>query len=223
MKNILYTIIVLIAFCACDQGGVIDGGIHSPNVNKTTLAYLQDNAKFDTVLILFEKANLLPELEKKGTTICIPTDYSVNYYIKQIQQQKRIEQGDENLKYAYADFINEFDLYKDSLKMYIMNQPIGRLELEQKSYLMKNLLGEDVELSLKKSPLYNEWLPNINVKLVHYKWVKNGLDIGDEEVAVADKDIENICQTSGILTTNGVLHVLEDTHQFFFNSRQTLK
>lgn len=88
---------------------------------------------------------------------------------------------------------------------------------------MKNLLGEDVELSLKKSPLYNEWLPNINVKLVHYKWVKNGLDIGDEEVSVADKDIENICQTSGILTTNGVLHVLEDTHQFFFNSRQTLK
>lgn len=223
MKNIFYSVIVLITLCSCGQGSVIDGGVHSPYVNKSILAFLQENAKFDTILILFEKAELLPELEKQGTTICIPTDYSVNYYIRQIQAQKRIEQGNENLKYTYADFINEFDLFKDSLKMYVVNQTIGRTELESKPYLGKSLLGNDVELSLKKSPLYNEWLPNINVKLVHYKWVKNGLDPEGEEVLPADKDIENICQTSGILTTNGVLHVLEDTHRLFFNSRTTLK
>lgn len=219
MKNIIYLIILLATFCACENN-IIDEGIHDPKVNKTTLEYLQLNAKFDTVLILFERANILEELGKENTTVCVPTNYSVNRFVKQIQTQKRKEQNDENLKYTFTDLMNDFEQYKDSMKMYIIKDDrIGRRELEAKSVLTKSFLGNEVQLSLKESPLYSEWLPNIGVKFVHYRWVKNGLDPENVQVPLEDRDVENICQTSSILTTNGVLHVLEDTHNLFFNRR----
>lgn len=219
MKNIIYSIILLVAFAACDDG-ITDGGVQDPKVNMTTLEFLQLNAKFDTVLILFDRAGILNELGKPKTTACVPTDYSINRFVIQIQTQKRKENNDENLKYTFTDLMNDFEQYKDSMKMYIIkDETIGRGELESKPYLTKCLLGTDMQLSLKESPLYNEWLPNIGVKLLHYKWVKNGLDPENVETPLPDRDIENICQTSGIITTNGALHVLEDTHNLFFNRK----
>ncbi len=218
MKNLIYTIILLIAACSC-QEGIIDGGLHPATVDQTTQEFLNTNEKFDTVKILFDRAGLTDQL-KGNNTVIVPTDYTVDRYVKQLQSQFRREQNDENLIYTFADLLNDFDQYQDSMKMYIVNSPIGRTELEEKPYLTKSLLGNDVEISLKETQLYTEWFPNSKPKLVYYKWVKNGLDPVDTEVSAADRDISNICQTSSILTRNGVLHVLEDTHNLFFNKRQ---
>ena len=120
--------------------------------------------------------------------------------------------------------INDFDLFKDSLKMYIVPQLVTRTELAASTGGLietKSLLGNNVEISLLATKLYTEWLPNSDVKLIHYKSVINGLDPADvNSVPTEDQDVDNICQTTGILTTTGVLHVLEDTHSLFFNKRK---
>src|SRR5665647_2331540 len=120
MKKIIYAFLLLVAICSCKKN-LIDGGVHSPNVNKTTLEFLQTQAKFDTVLILFDKAGLLDQLNKPNSTVIIPTDYSVNRYVLQIRAQLRQEQDDENLQYTFSDLLNDFGTYKDSMKMYIVN------------------------------------------------------------------------------------------------------
>lgn len=219
MKKTIYAILLFITACSCSKN-LIDGGIHSPNVDKTTLEFLQSQAKFDTVMILFQKAGLLDQLNKSNSTVFIPTDYSVHRYVLQIRTQLRIIKDDENLQYTFSNLLTDFDTYKDSMKMYIVNQRIGREELTSK-ISAKSLLGNDVEIALLTTKLYTEWLPNSEPKLVHYKWVKNGLDPEDNNsVPEAEKDVDNICQTSGIITTTGVVHVLEDTHNLFYNKRQ---
>ena len=222
MKKIIYALLLLVTVYSC-QDNLIDGGVSSANVNKTTVEYLNSNAKFDTVMILFKKAGLLDQLDKPNSTVFIPTNYSVNQYIKQIQAQKQVEMNDENLKYTFNDLMNDFDLFKDSLKMYVVNQYIDRTKLAAATNGVietKSLLGNDVEVSLLSTKLYTEWLPNSDVKLIHYKSVINGLDPADDSTTpVADRDVDNICQTTGIITTTGVLHVLEDTHNLFFNKR----
>lgn len=223
MKKILYALLFLGSVYSC-QDNLIDGGIHSTAPLKiTTVEYLNSQAKFDTVMILFNKAGLLDQLNKLNATVIIPTDYSVNQYVLQIQAQKRIEQNDENLKYTFKDLMNDFDLFKDSLKMYIVNQRVTRDVLSTTTngaIETKSLLGNDVEVSLVSTLLYTQWLPNSDVKLIHFKNVINGLDPADNStIPLEDQDVDNICQTSGIVTSTGVLHVLEDTHSLFFNKR----
>jgi len=128
MKKILYALLLLGTVYSC-QDNLIDGGIHSTAPLKiTTVEYLNSQAKFDTVMILFNKAGLLDQLNKQNATVIIPTNYSVNQYVLQIQAQKRIEQNDENLKYTFKDLMNDFDLFKDSLKMYMQQQQMGLLK-----------------------------------------------------------------------------------------------
>jgi len=222
MKNIIYALLLLLTVYSCEDN-LIDGGVSSATVNKTTVEFLLTQAKFDTVMILFEKAGLFDQLNMQNATVIIPTNYSVIQYVKQIQAQKRIEQDDENLKYTLTDLLNDFDLIKDSMKMYIVNQRITRDELITASngrIETTSLFGNDAEIALTATKLYTEWLPNSDVKLIHFKSVINGLDPDDNSaISAEDKDVDNICQTTGILTTTGVLHVLEDTHNLFFNKR----
>lgn len=225
MKKIIYALILLVGVYSCSEN-LIDGGVRTANVNKTTVEYLRSNAKFDSVLILFEKAGIMSQLDKQNTTVIVPTDYSIIQFVKQIQDQKRRAADDENLRYTFSDLVNEFDLYKDSMKIYIVNQYIDRTKLASVAdgkIQTKSLLGNDVEIALTETKLYTEWLPNSDVKLIHYKYVINGLDPDDNNgIPNTDKDVDNICQTTGIITTTGVLHVLEDTHNLFFNKRPRL-
>ncbi len=220
MKNIIYSLLIL-AVCSCERGP-IDGGVHSPHVNKTTLEYLRGIAKFDTVLILFEKAGLLDQLENKNTVV-VPTNYSIHFYLIELQKQMRFEANDENLKYGFSEFMRDFDTYKDSMKMYIIPGELIDYQLldseSSYSHFTKNLLGNEVQFSLEKTSLYTEWFPNLDPRLLIYKWVRDGLDPTTGKIPESERDLSNICQTQSILTTNGVLHVLEDDHDLFFSIR----
>lgn len=221
MKKIIYTFLLLATIYSC-QNNLIDGGLQSTEpVKMTTLDYLSANHKFDTILMLYKKAGLLDLLNKQNATIIMPTNYSVTQYVKQIKEERR--KGDENAKYTFDSLLVNVNLYKDSLKMYIVDHPITKSDLLAVPTGLietKSLFGNDVELSLVKTTLYSEWLPNSDVRLIYYKNVINGLDPTDNSsVPNKDKDVPNVCQTTGIMTTTGVLHVLEDKHNLFFNKR----
>lgn len=223
MKKIIYYICMLSLVCfiySCDDD-FIDGGTTSPNVDKTTVDFLKGHGKFNSMMKLMEEAGLLAEMNNPGVTVVIPTDYTVNRYVTQWAIKVRKELNDENYPFNFDSLMVRLPEFRDSLAMYIIPKKIDRSDLEGKtnfSEITQSLLGNEIQMALKKTLLYTEWLPNSQNYLLHYTWVINGLD--PEETAgmpTEDLDKGNVCQTSGLITTTGILHVLEDDHNLFFN------
>lgn len=205
---------------SCDED---DSQFASAYVDSNTTDYLRANRFqiFSMSLDLFEKAGYLDLLNQKGVTVFMPTNYSIKHYLKQKEFILHEETGDETLTYTYEDLLKELPQIKDSLKMYIVEQEVNRSNLEKASgeaVNVKNMLGCDMNISLKKTKLYTEEVPNSVNKYLYYTFIINGLDQG-KDVLPADKDVSNYCQTSGLITQTGILHVLRDEHPLFFNKR----
>lgn len=200
-----------------------DSQLASAYVDSNTTDYLRANRFqiFSMSLDLFEKAGYLDLLDQKGVTVFMPTNYSIKHYLKQKEFILHEETGDETLTYTYEDLLKELPQIKDSLKMYIVEQEVNRSNLEKTSgeaANVKNMLGCDMNISLRKTKLYTEEVPNSVNKYLYYTFIINGLDQGDN-VLSRDKDVSNYCQTSGLITQTGILHVLRDEHPLFFNKR----
>jgi hypothetical protein len=209
-------------FCASCDDHFLDGGTHNPNVNVSTVDYLRGNYKFEKILTMYEKAGMLQDLNEKNVTVFMPTDYTVDRYLIQKRIAYRAQIRDENYPYNFDTLLVHMPEYRDSLAMYIVKEPINRSDLSQP--LLKNSkLGSEMQIYLEESRLYTEWLPNSKPWLLYYKWVRNGLDKPGEITPPNDRDITNMCQTSGIITTTGILHVMEDVHNLFYNQRRTVE
>ena len=222
MKKIIYILLIaLIGITYSCEDSYIDGGLADPNVNKTTVDFLKEHGKFDTIMYMMEKADLLDEINRTSNTVVIPTDYSVVRYVEQWKIKVQKEMNDENYPFTFDSLMVRFPEFRDSLSMYILPQSINRVDLEKKSnysVIIESQLGNEVQMALKETLLYTEWLPNNKNHLLHYTWVINGLDPEDTEgMSEEDLDKGNTCQTSGLITTTGILHVLEDAHNLFFN------
>lgn len=222
MKLIKFILLFIIAspiFTSCDKDD--DGELTSAYVDSNTTDYLRANqfGIFSIALDLFEKAGYLDLLDKKGVTVFMPTNYSIKHYMKQKEFMLQQETGNETLPYTYDDLIRDLPQFKDSLKMYVVEQQINRSDLEKisgEAVTVKNMLGCDMNISLKKTKLYTEQVPNSVNKYLYYTFIINGLDTSDNEPA-KDKDVSNYCQTAGLITKTGILHVLRDEHPLFFN------
>lgn len=198
-----------------------DSQLTSAYVDSSTTDYLRANRFqiFSMSLDLFEKAGYLNLLDQKGVTVFMPTNYSIKHYMKQKELILHEETGDETLTYTYEDLLKELPQIKDSLKMYIVEQEVNRSNLERmtgEAVTVKNMLGCDMNISLRKTKLYTEEVPNSVNKYLYYTFIINGLD-ESSNVLPKDKDVSNYCQTSGLITQTGILHVLRDEHPLFFN------
>jgi hypothetical protein len=221
MKNYIYFLVIAVLCVSCDNH-FIDGGLHNPEVNVSTVDYLKGNYKFEKILTLYEKAGMLQDLNEKNITVFMPTDYTVDRYVVQMRIAYRAKMRDENYPYNFDTLVVHLPEFRDSLAMYIIQEPINRSNLAQ-PLLKKSKLGSEMQIYLEESLLYTEWLPNSKPLFLHYKYVINGLDKPGEITPPADRDIVNMCQTSGIVTTTGILHVLEDIHNMFYNQRRTVE
>lgn len=221
MKTLKFIILMVCcsAFFACSED---DAELCSAYVDMNTTDYLRKNQFqiFTMSLELFEKAGYLDLLDKEGVTVFMPTNYSIKHYLAQKTAILQEETGDENLEYTFDDLIEDLPQVGDSLKMYIVDQKINRSDLEKmdgESVTVKSMLGCEMNIRLKQSKLYTEWVPNAVNKYLYYTFIINGLDPDTGTVPVEDKDVTNYCQTSGLITKTGILHVLRDEHPLFFN------
>lgn len=216
---------IILAVCcsilsACQKDDYInDGGKANANVNMTTYDFLKSNPKFDSLIKVIDHAGLKDEVNS-GITFFASTNYSVAAYVASKKREKIIETGDENISFGIND-ISVQDL--DSLRMYMFDGAIGRDKLTTKSTFFENKFGPIANVRFminlrRDATTYSNYLDYVDY--VRFTEVVGTVDADLPKgtiIPTEEEDMGYDCQTSGIITTTGVLHVLADTHRLMFN------
>lgn len=224
-KNI--TTIGIALFCmmavySCKKEYVIGGSLYDAKVNLSTYDYLKTNHLFDTLVIMVDRMALKEEVNQSGTVFAL-TNYAISNYVKEKQAYLRIINNDENLVYTFDDLVLP-DL-KDSLRAYLFKD---RLPLESLTPIGRFRKSNDGENRLIQAIPNNDYT-NPNIFPVQPKYVyltkivkkKDGTGvIPTDSTTLNQVEPEQLLQarvqTSGILTTTGVVHVLNNNHTFTF-------
>ncbi|WP_423736725.1 fasciclin domain-containing protein [Chitinophaga caseinilytica] len=219
-SNIKWIWMLLLAatFASCKKTDYFIGGsTHNPKFNGTTYEYLKTNPLFDTLVLLIDKTGLKDEVNAAGTFFA-PTDYAIQNYVKKVVQvRKQLEANDENLKFEFGEL--DFPKYKDSLRAYLFPQRIERAALTKEGQYYTSKDGEKRHITLWDDPsgaYINDGLTLIP-KYIYFTKVIGTLDpLINDDVPTEERDKRVVVQTSGVITNNGVVHVLANYHNFTF-------
>jgi hypothetical protein len=210
-------------FISCKKTDYIKGGtISNPKVNATTYDYLASNAlaQFDTLLQLVDKAGMKDVINQQGVTFFAPNDNSIYNYLnaRTIAAQK----VNPNAKYTLDSmFKYDIDRVKDSLKMYIVTQPLTYDKLTEKGIKYPTMLaGDTAVISFEYtyddkqgySPAVSS-VPQLTYFTQLWKHLDDPFEAGDIPNTIG---VHTLCKTSGVQTTTGLLNVLESSHTLFF-------
>ena len=223
MKNILILISLVGGMwfvVGCEKEGYKnDGGKSVAFVNMTTYDFLKSNPQFDSLVRIIDQAGL-QEAINGDITFFATTNYGVADYVSAKKQQKIIEVGDENITFTIDD-IPEAEL-SDSLKLYMYPGAVTRENLNTEGAYFENLMGMPdtarYRIQLDRQFSYSDFLDYVD-----YLYFIKVIDTYDEEelepdlIPTGKTDLWEVCQTSGIMTTTGVVHVLNNNHRLFFN------
>ena len=222
-KNISCLFLLAIFFSACKKNDYLKGGtIRSNKVNVTTYDYLKSNPAglFDTLLLLVDKAGLKDKINQAGTTFFAPTDYAINNYLaKRAAQEQNINPF---LKWT-IDSVFKYEMAKftDSLNVYIVPGTLtyDKLTMDGTVYPTQKA-GTSCVVSYEQTfdPVYGY---NANVSNIpQLVWFTLILQPLTPPIVAADIDTDHgtrvRVQTSGIESTTGVIHVLNNSHRLFF-------
>ncbi|MCM5530593.1 hypothetical protein [Parasegetibacter sp. NRK P23] len=198
-----------------------DGGVHNEKVNMTTYEYLSSKPIFDSLVKAIDLAGL-KDLVNSNITFFAVTNWGVNDYMLAKKQQKIIAVGNENISFSMDSLDKE--VLGDSLKMYMFDGLLTRDKLNTKGAYYQSLFGpmagdKKLYLKLRRTLDYNAYVDYVDY--LNYTMVIGTLD-ADEPVGTQIpptlRDRTEDCQTSGIITTTGVIHVLNNYHRLFFNT-----
>lgn len=215
LKKLSLCLVAVVLMYSCKRDDyTIGGSLHNPNVNMTTYEYLKSKPIFDTLVLLMDKAGVSSMLND-SITFFAPTDYDIQNYIN--MRNEEVREVDELLRYT-VDTLIKYDLadFTDSIKMYMVPRRLYRDILTANGALYNTALGKQVKVSLETSDDYTDYV-STKPKYVYYTWIVNTLDDpNDTNVPDEEKDQKEVIQTSGIITTTGVIHVMNNNHVLFF-------
>jgi len=208
---------------ACKKNNYLSGGtINNPKVNMTTYDYLASNSlnQFDSVLLIIDKAGLKDLINQQGVTFFAPTNAAVYAYLN--ARTLAMQKVDPSAKYT-LDTLFKYDLARvaDSMRMYVINQPLtyDKLTADGAKYATQ-LPGDTAVVAFM--PTNNATLGYFSQistvpQIVTYFQLWHPLSDPFQAVNIStDVAVLNICQTSGIQTTTGILHVLGYGYPLFF-------
>jgi len=212
----------IIFFTSCDKNDYLIGGeLHNPVVNMTTYDYMKSNrfGLFDTLLLLVDKAGIKDKINQNGTFFA-PTNYAINKYLNRRSLiYQRIDPYyvwtiDSLIKYELPNFVDSMDIY------FLKDVVLPNSELIAKGTIFKNLKNEDVVVSYEETsnPLlgfsdYSSIKPRIVYFTRLYQSLPTDFKVQEIFFPVGER---TLVQTSNIQTTNGVLHVLGNSHILFY-------
>ncbi|MBV8253456.1 MAG: fasciclin domain-containing protein [Chitinophaga sp.] len=226
MKKLIYyscmlgLAIVLLQACKKDNY-IVGGSLHNPKYNGTTYDYLHTNHLFDTLLIVIDQLGLKDEINANNTTFFAPTNYCFYNYVKKIvQARKRIAQNDENLVVNFSDI--DLNTLRDSIRAYIFPGRIVLDSLDKYGKMITAMDGEQRLIRAIEDPSVNVGGTNFT-DLPKYMFLTKIYGTRDPDnldslklIPDSQKDETSIMQTTGIITNNGVLHVLSNYHILTF-------
>lgn len=222
MKKILViciSLLMLIQSCSKDNY-IIDGGVSNPKVNMSTYDFLMQHGSFDSLIRIIDHAGI-KDIVNSDVTFFATTDYGVRDYVAAKKQQKIIELGDENIKFGIQD-IPAKEL-RDSMMVYLFDGQINRQDLTPDNKYFVSKLGAipnvRFNIKLRRTRDYSNYLDYVDY--LNYTKVIGTLDADEPDYNAIPKEEQDKsfdCQTSGIISTTGVLHVLQNSHRLFFNA-----
>ncbi|WP_316634021.1 fasciclin domain-containing protein [uncultured Flavobacterium sp.] len=205
MKYIVIIIVLFSMYSCTNDNYLIDGGLANQNVGMSTYDFLKSHKQLDTLALLIEKAGMIDVVNAKSTTLFAPNNLSIKNYIFYM---KGIE---ENPNYGINDI--PVDDLKEMLGGYIFDQSLDRSKLvkEGKIYLAHN--GEERGISLIPVEQYKDQLDQFPEYVVYsFKGLDNYWGTNPDDGS--NDDVHTIVRTSNLISTNGVIHVLQGSHHF---------
>ncbi|WP_293918541.1 MULTISPECIES: hypothetical protein [unclassified Sphingobacterium] len=227
--NIILILCILGLFAvSCKKDPVIDGGIHQAKVNMTTYDFLKSHSRnmFDTTILIIDKAGLKDLVNSRGTFF-VPNDYSIAGFLA--LKQAEVRKKDERLNYTLDTLFKYFtpQMLKDSIGMYfIPERQVNWADLAQTwSEYQTSVSNLTLWANLESLDGYNgSGIFSEKPKVVYLNKVVGEKDLlvnGRYEDPTKDPkklDLRSVCQTSGIETTTGIVHVLANTHIWTFKT-----
>ncbi len=207
MKHTLLILIVAFTIFSCESDDyLVDGGISDPNVGTSTFEFLHSHNQLDTLAILIERAGLKSVVDGK-TTLFAPNNLSIRKYVDAILTEMR--KIDPQAQFTINDIPT--DELTNYLGGYIFNEKIARDDMvkEGKIYIAHN--GEERLISLEPTNQYATRLDEFP-EYVYYTF-KDGDEWDEWDNIVDDTKIK--VRTSNLISTNGVIHVLQGNHILF--------
>lgn len=208
MKHTLLLLVVLFGLYSCSNGDyLVDGGVADQNVKMTTYDFLKSNKQLDTLALLIKRANMIDVVNAKSTTLFAPNNLSVKTYIYLMREVK------DNPNYGIND-ITVAELTQ-MLGGYLFDQTLDRSKLVKEGKVYKTHNGEERLLSLEPVAQYSGQLDNLP-EYVYYTF-KVGTNWDPTDAISSDPkeaDKKTVVRTSNLLSTNGVIHVLQGNHSF---------
>ncbi|GHT18939.1 hypothetical protein AGMMS4957_02170 [Bacteroidia bacterium] len=212
LYSILCAAVVFFVACGDDKDYLIDGGVSSPYLNMTTYDFLASNPLFDSLRVSIDKAGLKDRVNAEGTLFAV-TNFSFKNYIDEMTTLGRAKYNDPNYFYAY-DSIPVSDL--QNLVMYLFPEKIQRADLRKEGDIFTNLGGTELRISLEPQKDYTDQLTN-NPEYVYLTYKQGDRwDDWDATVTGTEQDTKERIQTSGLISTNGIIHVVSNEHNLFF-------
>lgn len=218
IKFFLAAAVLCYSLTACKKSYTIGGSTFKAEVNMTTYDYLKTNHLFDTLVIMIDKAGLKDELNQAGTFFAV-TDYTINSFVHLRADSVRLWLNDENYPYNF-DSLNIPSL-RDTLRSYMFHDRINRADITARGLYRKANDGEMRWIQLMTGGDYTN--ENVFTTAPKYLYLTkiieaNGYPVPVDSTTLGDVQPEQLlpalCQTSGIITTTGVLHVLNNFHTF---------
>lgn len=206
-------IAVFISFCAvglwgCNDDYFTDGGPLEGQdgvLNVSTMDYLESqSARFDTLTTLIKLCGLEAEVNQPGNTFFAPQDYSIHNYFRLIFPEgawPQLSQITEEEKQEIAGILRNY---------IIPGQKIVRSGLSTAYSYSTTLGGQKARFNLIKE----DYLGNVNMGAAYIVF---SLNVNDVENVIELYQSVTVA-TSGLQSTNGIIHVLSpNTHIFGFN------
>lgn len=217
-------LVVFVLLIACEKNDYInEGGLHDPHVNMTTYDFLNSHPKFDSLVRIIDKAGL-KDLVNSDITFFATTNEGVADYVSAKKQKRIIEVGDENISFSIDDL--NADTLRDSLKMYMFTGAVVREQLTTDGAYYESLFGPltdmKILLGLRRTRDYSDYVDYVDY--LYYTKVVGTRDSDESNQSAIPERLRDTrvdVQTSGIITTTGVVHVLDGYHRLFFNEEAT--
>lgn len=218
------TALLFITSYSCKKSYTIGGSLHVARVNMTTYDYLKTNHLFDTLVIMIDKMGLKDEVNSSATFFAV-TNYSIHNYVLAKQGYLQVTHNNENLVYTFDSL--DLPSLKDTLRSYMFHDTITRDNLSQLGKLHKANDGETRLVQLLPTTDYTN--QNIFTTDPQYIYLTKmlplpGSPLPTDSTGLAQLQpqqlLQTLCQTTGILTNTGVLHVLNNNHVFNYYGDQ---